>query len=60
MLERLDLRRAAYPAEHNVGHLYTAGPAQVAHFRALDPCNCMNPGIGGLSRTADWRCEEPG
>lgn len=54
MLEQLDLRRAAYPAEHNVGHLYKAGPAQVAHFRALDPCNCMNPGIGGASSRAGW------
>lgn len=57
MLEQLDLRRAAYPAEHNVGHLYKAGPAQVAHFRKLDPCNCMNPGIGATTKKLGWRCE---
>lgn len=59
MLELLDARRAAYPAEHNVGHLYRAGPAQIAHFRTLDPCNCMNPGIGALAKGAKWRCEAP-
>ncbi|MFN9251032.1 MAG: D-lactate dehydrogenase [Brevundimonas sp.] len=57
MLEQLDLRRAAYPAEHNVGHLYKAGPAQVAQFRKLDPCNCMNPGIGATTKKLGWRCE---
>jgi D-lactate dehydrogenase len=57
MLALLDRRRAAYPAEHNVGHLYKGGPAQIAHFRKLDPCNCMNPGIGGASRRAGWVCE---
>ncbi len=57
MLEGLDRRRAAYPAEHNVGHLYPAAPAQIDHFKRLDPCNCLNPGIGGTSRRAGWRCE---
>lgn len=60
MLEILDARQAAYPAEHNVGHLYQASPAQVAHFKSLDPCNCMNPGIGLTSRRAGWRCEAEG
>lgn len=50
----LDARGAEYPAEHNVGHLYKAKPALVAHYRALDPCNCFNPGIGGTSRLACW------
>jgi D-lactate dehydrogenase len=50
----LDQRRAAYPAEHNVGHLYRASPAQTAHFRRLDPCNCLNAGIGMTSRKAEW------
>ncbi len=54
MLELLDARGAEYPAEHNVGHLYHAKPALVAHYRALDPCNCFNPGIGKTSRKAEW------
>lgn len=54
MLAMLDQRGARYPAEHNVGHLYEAGPAQKRHFRQLDPCNCFNPGIGRTSRKAEW------
>jgi D-lactate dehydrogenase (quinone) len=50
----LDARGAEYPAEHNVGHLYKAKPALSAHYRALDPCNCFNPGIGGTSKRACW------
>ena len=50
----LDARGAEYPAEHNVGHLYDAKPALAAHYRALDPCNCLNPGIGRTSKVADW------
>lgn len=50
----LDARGAEYPAEHNVGHLYKAKPALVAHYKALDPCNCFNPGIGGTSRLVCW------
>ena len=48
----LDARGAEYPAEHNVGHLYHAKPALRAHYEALDPCNCFNPGIGHTSRQA--------
>lgn len=47
-------RGAQYPAEHNVGHLYEAGPHQKTHFKALDPCNCFNPGIGHTSRLSHW------
>jgi D-lactate dehydrogenase len=54
MWELLDARGAEYPAEHNVGHLYKAKPALAAHYRALDPCNCFNPGIGGTSKLACW------
>jgi D-lactate dehydrogenase len=50
----LDARGAEYPAEHNAGHLYKAKPALTAHYRALDPCNCFNPGIGGTSKLACW------
>ncbi len=54
MLALLDARGAEYPAEHNVGHLYPAKPALAAHYRALDPTNSLNPGIGQTSRKADW------
>nr|WP_087574624.1 D-lactate dehydrogenase [Sphingomonas sp. CDS-1] len=54
MLEILDARGAEYPAEHNVGHLYRAKTSLVEHYRALDPCNSFNPGIGGTARGAHW------
>lgn len=54
MLAFFDERGAEYPAEHNVGHLYPAKPALQNHYRALDPTNSLNPGIGKTSRKADW------
>jgi D-lactate dehydrogenase len=51
----LDARGAEYPAEHNVGHLYAAKPALIAHYRALDPTNSFNPGVGRTSKLAHWR-----
>lgn len=51
----LDRRGAEYPAEHNVGHLYRAKPALTEHYRALDPTNSFNPGIGQTSKRRDWR-----
>jgi len=54
MLKILDQRGAEYPAEHNVGHLYTAKPALAAHYRALDPTNSLNPGIGKMSRPKNY------
>jgi D-lactate dehydrogenase len=54
----LDERGAEYPAEHNVGHLYPAKPAMRTFFRALDPCNALNPGIGQTSKCGHWRCSE--
>ncbi|MEH3038253.1 MAG: D-lactate dehydrogenase [Sphingomonas adhaesiva] len=51
----LDACGAEYPAEHNVGHLYAAKPALADHYRALDPCNAFNPGIGHTPRTKGWR-----
>ena len=50
MLALLDARGAEYPAEHNVGHLYAAKPDLAAHYRACDPTNSLNPGIGKMSR----------
>ena len=50
----LDARRAEYPAEHNVGHLYPAKPALAAFYRELDPRNAFNPGVGQKTKRADW------
>lgn len=50
----LDVRRAEYPAEHNVGHLYVAKPALAGFYRQLDPTNTFNPGIGHTSRERGW------
>lgn len=50
----LDERRAEYPAEHNVGHLYVAKPALADFYRELDPTNSFNPGIGHTSRQRGW------
>ena len=55
MLALLDQRRAEYPAEHNVGHLYKAKPALEEFYRKLDPLNQFNPGIGGTPRGKYWR-----
>ena len=55
MWKLLDARGAEYPAEHNVGHLYEAKPALAGFYRALDPTNSLNPGIGHTSKCADWR-----
>ena len=55
MWKLLDARGAEYPAEHNVGHLYQAKPAIADFYRALDPTNSLNPGIGQTSRCAHWR-----
>ena len=51
---QLDERKAEYPAEHNVGHLYPAKPALREFFGALDPCNVFNPGIGQTSKFSHW------
>ncbi|UXC17416.1 D-lactate dehydrogenase [Comamonas squillarum] len=57
----LDARRAEYPAEHNVGHLYVAKPALADFYRQLDPSNSLNPGIGHTARGKNWEacCERP-
>ncbi|MFT4063958.1 D-lactate dehydrogenase [Paraburkholderia sp.] len=57
MWKLLDQRGAEYPAEHNVGHLYRAKPRLAAFYRQLDPCNCFNPGIGQMSKFANYRDE---
>lgn len=54
LLEALEARGAKYPAEHNVGHQYTAGPSLAKHYKSLDPSNTMNPGIGKTSKKRNW------
>ncbi|MBV7561565.1 D-lactate dehydrogenase [Pseudomonas sp. sia0905] len=54
MWKLLDERRAEYPAEHNVGHLYVAKPALADFYRELDPTNAFNPGIGQTSKKRHW------
>jgi len=54
MLELLDARGAEYPAEHNVGHLYVAKEGLAAHYRACDPTNTFNPGIGKTPRARNY------
>ncbi|KAA8734422.1 D-lactate dehydrogenase [Acinetobacter qingfengensis] len=50
----LDSRRAEYPAEHNVGHLYIAKPALANFYQKLDPTNSFNVGIGHTSKLKYW------
>jgi D-lactate dehydrogenase len=50
----LDARGAEFPAEHSFGHVYYAKPALIAHYKNLDPCNCLNPGIGHSSKHLRW------
>lgn len=50
----LDARRAEYPAEHNVGHLYIAKPALANFYQKLDPTNRFNVGIGHTSKLKYW------
>ncbi|MDB5540869.1 MAG: D-lactate dehydrogenase [Devosia sp.] len=54
MLARLSSRGIEYPAEHNVGHLYQAKPAQLAFYQSLDPTNSFNPGIGKSSKLRNY------
>lgn len=55
MLDLLDQRGAEYPAEHNVGHLYQAKPELHKFYKALDPTNSFNPGIGQTSKKKYWQ-----
>ncbi|WP_066481332.1 MULTISPECIES: D-lactate dehydrogenase [unclassified Sphingomonas] len=55
LLAHTRARGAQCPAEHNFGHHYPAPETVLAHYRALDPTNALNPGIGQASRAAGWR-----
>lgn len=50
LLAYQDTRSAAYPAEHNVGHLYQASEEMQAFYRRLDPTNTFNSGLGKTSK----------
>ena len=54
LLDHQEERGARCPAEHNVGHAYRAATSLARHYRALDPRNLLNPGIGQTSRNRDW------
>jgi D-lactate dehydrogenase len=57
LLDLLEARGAEYPAEHNVGHIYEAKPAPAAFYRATDPTNTFNPGIGKMPKLRIMRCD---
>lgn len=48
--EALTERGAKYPAEHNVGHIYSAEQSLSDFYQSLDPTNSFNPGIGKTSK----------
>ncbi|WP_367109590.1 D-lactate dehydrogenase [uncultured Psychrobacter sp.] len=55
LLAFYDQRRIEYPAEHNVGHIYTAKPELHEFYKELDPTNSLNPGIGQAVKGKNWR-----
>ncbi|CAM8676249.1 D-lactate dehydrogenase [Leclercia sp. M-A074-M] len=57
MLALLKARGAQYPAEHNVGHIYEAPDSLKQFYRANDPTNSMNPGIGKTTKHKNWKEE---
>ncbi|BFT31392.1 D-lactate dehydrogenase [Alteromonas sp. D210916BOD_24] len=54
ILATFDARKAQYPAEHNVGHEYSAKPTLKNFYRELDPTNSFNPGIGKTTKLKNW------
>lgn len=54
MIAILEARGAKFPSEHNVGHLYQAEEAQAAFYKACDPTNSLNPGIGKMSKARHY------
>ena len=55
ILNVLDENKAKYPAEHNVGHLYTAEEPLDHFYRELDPTNSFNSGIGKMSKKKNYK-----
>ena len=54
VIKLLEARGAKYPAEHNVGHFYKAPVNLAESYRALDPSNALNPGVGQTSKKKHW------
>ena len=54
LLVALDAEGARYPAEHNVGRQYRADPDLAEFYRALDPTNRFNPGLGRTPTAPGW------
>ena len=54
LLKTFDERGAEYPAEHNVGHEYSAKPVLINFYKELDPTNIFNTGIGNTSKYKYW------
>ena len=55
LLKIYDERGAEYPAEHNVGHEYSAKQTLIDFYKKLDPTNVFNPGIGRTSKRKYWK-----
>ncbi len=55
LLKIYDERGAEYPAEHNVGHEYSAKQTLIDFYKKLDPINVFNPGIGRTSKRKYWK-----
>jgi D-lactate dehydrogenase len=55
LLNFYDQRHIEYPAEHNVGHVYSAKSALNLFYKKLDPTNSLNPGIGQTAKWKNWR-----
>ena len=55
LLKTFDERGAEYPAEHNVGHEYSAKPVLKNFYKKLDPTNVFNTGIGKTSKLKYWK-----
>lgn len=55
LLKTFDKRGAEYPAEHNVGHEYSAKPILINFYKELDPTNVFNTGIGNTSKHKYWK-----
>ncbi len=54
ILTLFDERGAEYPAEHNVGHEYSAKKDLAEFYKKCDPSNTFNPGIGKTSKRRFW------
>lgn len=54
ILSLLESKGAKYPAEHNVGNMYDAGPVLESFYKSLDPTNTFNPGVGKMSKNKNY------